>query len=103
MKLKVGDKVIIIAGKNKGKTGKITKILRNKDKVIIEGINMVKKHLKPDANNQTGSIIEREAPIHISNVMLVDPKTGKRTRVGYDFDKKNNKIRIAKKSTEKIS
>jgi large subunit ribosomal protein L24 len=102
MNLKTGDKVIIIAGKNKGNTGKISKILKRENKVIVEGANIIKKHLKPDANNQSGGIVEQEAPIHISNVMLIDPKNNKRTRVGFDYDKKNNKIRIARKSKEKI-
>ena len=72
-KLKTGDKVIVVAGSNKGKEGKITKILDSK--VIVEGVNIVKKHLKPKNNNGTGEIVEVEAPIHASNVMLVDPKT----------------------------
>jgi large subunit ribosomal protein L24 len=103
MNLKTGDKVIIIAGRDKGKTGKINKILRNEQRVIVEGVNMVKKHLKPDANNQSGSIIDKEAPIHISNIMLIDPKTNSKTRVGYEIDKKGNKARITKKSKSKLN
>ena len=100
MKLKKGDKVVVICGKDKGKEGKITKILE--DKVIVEGINIVKKHLKPKNNNGTGEIVEREAPIHASNVMLVDPKTKKPTKVKIEKDSKGKKIRISKKSNEKI-
>ena len=101
MKLKKGDKVTVICGKDKGKEGKITKILDNK--VIVEGVNIVKKHLKPKNNNGTGEIVERENPIHVSNVMLIDPKTKKPTRVGITIDEKNNKkIRISKKSNEKF-
>lgn len=100
MKLKTGDKVIVIAGSNKGKEGKIIKKLE--DKVIIEGVNLRKKHLKPKNNNGTGEIVERENPIHVSNVMLIDPKTKKPTRVGKTIDNKGNKIRISKKSNEKI-
>ena len=100
MNLKVGDKVIVIAGSNKGKEGKITKILDNK--VIIEGVNVVKKHLKPKNNNGNGEIIEVEAPIHASNVMLVDPKTKKPTKVKIEKDSKGKKIRISKKSNQKI-
>ena len=99
-KLKTGDKVVVVAGSNKGKEGKITKILDSK--VIVEGVNVVKKHLKPRNNNGTGEIVEVEAPIHASNVMLIDPKTKKRTRIGHTIDKKGKKIRISKKSNEKI-
>ena len=100
MKLKTGDKVVVIAGANKGKEGKITKVLE--DKVIVEGVNVAKKHLKPKNNNGTGEIVEVERPIHRSNVMLVDPKTKKPTRIKIDFDKNGKKIRISKKSNEKI-
>ena len=79
---------------------KITKILDNK--VIVEGVNIVKKHLKPKNNNGTGEIIEMEAPIHVSNVMLSDPKTKKPTKVKIEKDSKGKKIRISKKSNEKI-
>ena len=100
MKLKTGDKVVVVSGSNKGKEGKITKILDNK--VIVEGVNIVKKHLKPKNNNSTGEIIEMEAPIHVSNVMLSDPKTKKPTKVKIEKDSKGKKIRISKKSNEKI-
>ena len=100
MKLKTGDKVVVVAGSNKGKEGKITKILDSK--VIVEGVNIVKKHLKPKNNNGTGEIVEVEAPIHASNVMLVDPKTKKPTKGRVEKDSKGKKIRISKKSNEKI-
>lgn len=100
MRLKTGDKVVVVSGSNKGREGKITKILDNK--VIVEGVNIVKKHLKPKNNNGTGEIIEIEAPIHASNVMLIDPKTKKPTKVKMDIDSKGKKIRISKKSNEKI-
>ena len=100
MKLKTGDKVVVISGANKGKEGKITKVLD--DKVIVEGVNVCKKHLKPKNNNGTGEIVEVERPIHRSNVMLVDPKTKKPTKIKADFDKNGKKIRISKKSNEKI-
>ena len=99
-KLKTGDKVVVVAGSNKGKEGKIAKILDSK--VIVEGVNIVKKHLKPKNNNGTGEIVEVEAPIHASNVMLVDPKTKKPTKVKIEKDSKGKKIRISKKSNEKI-
>ena len=101
MNLKTGDKVVVIAGKDKGKEGKITKILKADNKVVVEGINVAKKHIKP--NGQTaGSIIEVELPIHASNVMILDPKTKKRTRIGHTVDKKGKKIRVAKKSNESL-
>ncbi len=102
MKLKVGDKVRVIAGSSKGKEGKITKTLRKEDRVIVEGVNLVKKHKKGNGQ-ETGGILEVEAPIHVSNVMLIDPKTKKPTRIGYKLDEKSNKKeRISKKSNEKI-
>ena len=102
MNLKVGDKVVVIAGSSKGKEGKIIKVLKNENKVIVEGCNIVKKHKKGNGQ-ETGGILEVEAPIHASNVMIIDPKTKKRTRIGYTIDKNNKKIRIAKKSGEKIA
>ena len=84
----------------KGKEGKITKVLD--DKVVVEGVNVAKKHLKPKNNNGTGEIVEVERPIHKSNVMIVDPKTKKPTKIKIDFDKNGKKIRISKKSNEKI-
>ena len=102
MNFKKGDKVNVIAGKDKGKSGKILHVLRNKDRVVVEGVNIVKKHKKGNGQ-ETGGILEVEAPIHASNVMIIDPKTKKRTRIGYTVDKKTNKkIRISKKSSEKI-
>jgi large subunit ribosomal protein L24 len=101
MKLKTGDKVIVIAGKDKGKEGKITKTLRAENKVVVEGVNIAKKHVKP--NGQTaGSIVEVEMPIHASNVMIVDPKTKKGTRIGHNIDKNGKKIRIAKSSNSNL-
>ena len=102
MNLKVGDKVVVISGKDKGKEGKITTILRKENKVVVEGINIVKKHVKPNGQN-AGSIVEVEAPIHASNVMIVDPKTGKPTRIGHSVDKKGKKVRVSKKSNESLN
>ena len=100
MNFKKGDKVVVISGKSKGTVGTISNILKD-NKVIVEGANMVKKHIKP--NGQTaGSIVEVEAPINASNVMIVDPKTSKRTRIGHTTDKKGKKIRITKASKEVI-
>ena len=101
MKLKVGDKVVVISGKDKGKEGKIVKTLKNENRVVVEGVNVVKKHIKP--NGQTaGSIVEVESSIDASNVMIVDPKTGKATRIGHTIDKKGKKVRVAKKSNSTI-
>ena len=101
MKLKTGDKVVVIAGKDKGKEGTITKTLRNENKVVVEGVNIAKKHIKP--NGQTaGSIEEIAMPIHASNVMIIDPKTKKGTRIGHNTDKNGKKIRVSKKSNSNL-
>ncbi|WP_457568678.1 50S ribosomal protein L24 [Desulfurobacterium sp.] len=96
-KIKAGDKVVVIAGKDKGKVGKVLKVLPEEERVIVEGVRIIKKHLKPSQKYPEGGIIEREAPIHISNVMLVDPKDGKPTRVGIKFEN-GKKFRYAKRS-----
>ena len=102
MNFKKGDKVVVISGKSKGTVGTITHVLRDSNKVIVEGANMVKKHIKP--NGQTaGSIVEVEAPIHASNVMMVDTKTNNRTRIGHTTYKKGNKVRVSKKSNEQLN
>ena len=101
MKLKVGDKVEVISGSDKGKTGKIIKTLRSENKVIVEGVHIVKKHQKSNGNT-TGGILEIEAPIDASNVMIIDPKTKKRTRIGYTNYKNNKKVRISVKSKETL-
>ena len=102
MNFKTGDKVVVITGKDKGKEGKIIKTLKDENRVVVEGVNIVKKTVKPNGQNH-GSITEVEAPIHASNVMIVDPKTKKRTRIGHTTDKKGKKIRITKKSNENIN
>ena len=100
MKYKVGDNVKIIAGDQKGSSGKIVKIYRAKNKALVEGINMVKKHNKPNANSPKGGIVEKEAPIHISNISHVT-KDGNATRVGYKIED-GNKVRISTKTKETI-
>ena len=102
MYLKVGDKVKVMAGKSKGKEGLITKVFRADNKVIVEGANLVKKHQKGDGQDIAGGIIEVEAPIHASNVMIIDPKNKKPTRVGHSTNKAGKKIRISKKSNESL-
>ncbi|MEI7578710.1 MAG: 50S ribosomal protein L24 [bacterium] len=96
MKIKKGDTVKVITGKDRDKTGLVKEVFRKVDRVLIEGINMVKRHQKKTKDDKQGGIITREAPIHISNIMLVDPKTQKTARVGYKFEA-NKKIRITKK------
>lgn len=97
-----GDKVVVIAGDAKGKTGTVVSVDINNDKAIIEGLNMVKRHNKPTATNPNGGIVEKEAPIHVSNIALVDPKTGKPTKVGRKEDKNGKLVRYAKKSGEVV-
>ena len=80
MKIKVGDKVRVITGSNKGKEGKVSKVLRSESRVIVEGINLVKKHVKPSRTNETGGILETEAPIHISNVKVLSEEPAKKTK-----------------------
>lgn len=101
LKIKKGDNVIVTTGnKNiKGKTGEVIEVIREKNRAIVAGLNIVKKHVKPSATNPQGGIVEKEASIHISNLALVDPKTGKATRVGYKIDG-DKKVRFAKKSGE---
>lgn len=103
MNFKVGDKVVVIAGKDKGKEGKIIKTLKNDNKVVVEGINIVTKHVKPNAQNENGGIIKVESPIHASNVMIIDPKTKKRTRIAHEIDENGKKHRISVKSKERLN
>ena len=94
MKVRVGDKVRILAGKDRGKEGKVILTLKKKDKVVVEGINIVKKHIKPNQMNETGGILSVEAPIHVSNVKVIEAKTAKES-------KKTTKKTTTKKSTKK--
>ncbi|KMY46087.1 50S ribosomal protein L24 [Pradoshia eiseniae] len=101
MHVKKGDKVIVISGKDKGKQGVVLEAYPKKDRVLVEGVNIVKKHAKPSQANPQGGIFDQEAAIHVSNVMIIDPKTGNPTRVGYQtVDGK--KVRVAKKSGESL-
>ncbi|MEL6306252.1 MAG: 50S ribosomal protein L24 [Bacteroidota bacterium] len=101
LKIKTGDTVKVIAGDHKGTEGKVVQVDREKNKAIVEGVNMVSKHEKPSAKNPQGGIVKKEAPIHISNLSLVDPKSGDTTRVGYEV-RDGKKVRVAKKSNEVI-
>ena len=100
LKIKTGDTVRVMAGDHKGQEGKVQKILRDKNKAIVEGVNTVSKHEKPSASNPQGGIVKKEAPVHISNLSLVDKK-GDATRVGYKTED-GKKVRFSKKSNEVI-
>jgi len=100
LKIKTGDTVKVIAGDHKGSEGKVLKVLKEKNKAIVEGVNMVKKHMKPSAQSPQGGIVEKEAAMHISNLSLLTSK-GETTRVGYRMDG-DNKVRFSKKSNEVI-
>ena len=100
--IKKGDMVFVNAGNNKGKTGKVVKVLIEKQRAIVEGVNMVKKSTKPSAAHPQGGIIEQEAPIHISNLTVVDQKSGKPTRIGRKMGENGKLVRYAKKSGEEI-
>ncbi|MFA7489355.1 MAG: 50S ribosomal protein L24 [Mariniphaga sp.] len=100
--IKKGDTVVVITGISKGKKGRVLEIITKTDRAIVEGVNMIKKHTKPNAKSPQGGIIEQEAPIHISNLMLVDPKTGEPTRIGRRLNEQGKLIRYSKKSGEEI-
>ena len=101
-KIRRDDEIVVLAGKDKGKQGKVLKVITGKDRLIVEGVNLVKKHQKPNPQlNVPGGIIEKEASIHVSNVAIVNPKTGKADRVGFRVED-GNKVRIFKSSGEQI-
>jgi large subunit ribosomal protein L24 len=100
LKIRTDDNVVVISGKDKGKKGKVLRIDKRNDRVFVEGLNMIKRHQRPNPgrpNAQVG-VIEREGPIHISNVALADPKSGKPTRVGFKRTDQGNRLRVAKRS-----
>lgn len=99
--IKKGDLVKVIAGNSRGSEGKVLEVVVEKQRAIVEGVNKVKRHTKPNAANPNGGIVEKEASVHVSNLMLVDPKSGKPTRVGYKIEG-DKKVRYAKKSGEVI-
>ena len=99
LKIKTGDTIVVTAGAHRGSEGKVLRVDAVKNRAIVEGVNMVKKHEKPSAASPQGGITEKEAPIHISNLSLVDPKSGKATRVGYRVED-GKKVRFSKKSNQ---
>lgn len=101
MKIKSGDEVIVLAGKDKGATGKVVKALPKEDRVIVEGVNLVKKHRKANpAGGQQGEVVTKEAPIHVSNVALAED--GKASRVGYRFEEDGTKVRVSRRTGKDI-
>ena len=102
LKIRKGDLVQVMAGDSKGKQGKVLEVLLKENRAIVEGANQVSKHTKPSATNPNGGIIKKEAPIHVSNLMVVDAKSGKPSRVGKTKNAEGKSVRIAKKSGEEI-
>lgn len=101
IKIRKGDQVIVLAGGDKGKTGEVVRVIPSKNRAVVQSLNMIKKHTKPSATSPQGGIVEMEAPIHISNLALVDPETGKATKVGYKMED-DKKVRFAKKSGKTV-
>ena len=100
-KIRKGDKVVVLTGRDKGRSGEVIEVRPTEDRALVRGVNMVKRHQKQTAN-QEGGIISKESPIHLSNIALVDPKDGKPTRVGFKFLEDGRKVRFAKRSGEII-
>ncbi len=100
--IKKGDVVFVTSGESKGQKGKVLDVIAEKERAIVEGVNLVSKHTKPNAANPQGGILKQEAPIHISNLMLVDPTSGKATRIGRKLNDKGKLVRYSKKSGEEI-
>jgi large subunit ribosomal protein L24 len=101
LKVKKGDTVVVLTGKNKGSRGEILKVMPSESRIVVQGVNMVKRHQKPTQTNP-GGIISKEASIHVSNVALVDPKSDKATKAGYKLNKDGTKVRVARKSGAEI-
>ncbi len=100
-KIKKGDRVVVVTGKSKGSTGEVLRVLRGKDRVLVQGVNMVRRHTAP-SQASPGGIVEKEASLHISNVALIDPKTSEPTRAGYKVLSDGRKVRFARRSGEII-
>ena len=102
-RIRSGDNIVVLTGKDRGKTGKVRQVLPKENRVIVEGINIVKRHTKARGPGQPGGIIEKEAPLHISNVAIADPATGKPTRIGFRIEPDGTKVRVAKASGQVIA
>ena len=100
--IKKGDTVMVITGESKGQKGRVLSVDRDKERAIVEALNMISKHTKPHSKAPQGGIIKKEAPIHISNLMLIDPASGKPTRIGKRLNQKDKLVRYSKKSGEEI-
>ncbi len=100
--IKKGDIVYVNAGNDRGKTGRVVRVIVDKNRAVVEGVNMMSKSVKPSAKHPQGGIVKMEAPIHVSNLNLIDPKTGKPTRVGHRINEQGVKVRYSKKSGEEI-
>jgi large subunit ribosomal protein L24 len=100
MKVRKGDEVVVVSGDDRGKRGKILRVVRDKNRVIVEGVNFIRRHTRPNQASPQGGIVEREAPVHVSNVMLVDPKGGRPTRVGTRVHEDGARDRVARRSGE---
>ncbi len=101
-KIRKGDKVVVLAGKDKGRSGEVLRVMPKDDKAVVRGVNLVRRHQK-QTQSQEGGIISKEAPIHLSNLALADPKDGKPTRVGFQIQQDGTKVRVAKRSGEVIN
>lgn len=101
-KIKKGDKVVVLAGRDKGKSGEVLSVIPKEERAVVRGVNMVKRHTRPSQQNQQGGIIAKEATIHLSNIAIADPKTGKATRVGFKVLEDGRKVRFAKVSGDLI-
>lgn len=100
-RIKTGDRVIVLSGKDKGREGEVLRVIPSEDRAVVSRVNMIQRHQK-QTGAQEGGIISKEAPIHLSNLALLDPKDGKATRVGFKFDEDGNKVRYAKRSGDVI-
>ena len=102
LKIKKGDRVVVITGRDKGKEGEVLKVLPTERRLIVQGVNMAKRHTRPSAADPGGGILDKELPIHVSNVAHIDPKSGKPTRVGFKLLEGGRKVRVARRSGETI-
>ena len=100
--IKKGDSVVVITGESKDQRGRVLEIFRKKQRALVEGVNIISKHTKPDAQNPQGGIVKKEAPVHISNLMLIDPSSGEPTRIGRRYNDNKKLVRYSKKSGEEI-